>query len=136
MTHHGSAHGGVLQSIRVTVETDGDVEEELRSLLRWLRADEETGPHTHGELASSRAPDPEHMGVPLDLISLTVSVALGAGQLAVGIAQWRGARPGAPKVTLHRGDVRVDVHDADPDTVRRLTELLAEGRDDGSAGAS
>ncbi|MEV8321108.1 hypothetical protein AB0Q95_43865 [Streptomyces sp. NPDC059900] len=126
-----------MQSIRATVETDGDVEEELRSLLRWLRADEETGPYTYGELASSVAPDPEHMGAPpLDLISLTVSVALGAGQLAVGIAQWRGARPGAPKVTLHRGDVRVEVHDADPDTVLRLTEMLAEGRDDGSAGAS
>ncbi|WP_255954370.1 effector-associated constant component EACC1 [Streptomyces odontomachi] len=128
-------NGGVVRTIQVTVETGGDTEEELRSLLRWLTADEDIGPHAHGVLSASQPPGSEHMGSLLDIISLSVSTGLGAGQLVAGIAQWRSARPASPRVSVHRGTLRVDIHDADPETVRRLTDLLAQPQDD-DAGAA
>ncbi|MFJ9410136.1 hypothetical protein [Streptomyces sp. NPDC101393] len=121
--------------IEVRVAGTNDDESELRSLLRWLKADEGVGPYAHGVLASSQPARTDHMGALLDLISLTVSGGLGAAQLAAGLAQWRAARHSAPSIIVHRGEARVEVYDADPETVRRLTELLAggQGGDDGAS---
>ncbi|MEU9998950.1 hypothetical protein [Streptomyces sp. NPDC050848] len=118
-------------TIQVRVTGTADPEDELRSLLRWLKADDEVGPSAHGVLAGSAPPHPEHMGTLLDIISLTVASGLSATQLAVAIGQWRTTRRRTPDVTLRRGDTEVTVTGADAGTVRALAELMAEpGREE------
>ncbi|MEU6104410.1 effector-associated constant component EACC1 [Streptomyces flaveolus] len=124
-----------MTTVQATVAVAKDAETELRSLARWLAADEETGRYAHGVLASAGPPDPEHMGTVLDVLSLSLGSGLAAGQLALAIAQWRTARRGAPLVTLHRNGMRVEIRDADAETVRLLTEMLTDDQDD-DAGAA
>ncbi|MEU2286183.1 hypothetical protein ABZ614_30345 [Streptomyces sp. NPDC013178] len=124
-----------MTTIQVTLGTEGDNEEDLRSLLRWLTADEVTGRHLRGALVDAQPAHPEHMGGQLDVLSLAVSSLLGAAQLAMAVVQWRAARRSSPTVTVHRNGTRLDIHAADPETVRRLALLLADDGD-GDAGAA
>ncbi|MGW4700697.1 effector-associated constant component EACC1 [Streptomyces sp. NPDC004285] len=133
--------------IELAVPQATDTEEELRSLLRWLGADEGVGPGTHGRLIGSQPHRSDHMGATLDLIALAVSGGVGAAQLAVAIAQWRGTRRPSRTVVVRHGALEVEVTDGDEETVRRLAELLAvaaagetggglaarQGSDDGAA---
>ncbi|MFD8011298.1 hypothetical protein [Streptomyces sp. NPDC058955] len=124
--------------IELAVPQATDTEEELRSLLRWLSADEGVGPGTHGRLTGSRPARSDHLGATLDLIALAVSGGVGAAQLGVAIAAWRGARRTSRTVVVRHGALEVEVTDADEETVRRLAEVLAaaaaaEGTDGGLA---
>ncbi|MEV8594100.1 hypothetical protein [Streptomyces sp. NPDC052012] len=119
-----------MSQIDVRVAGVADTEQELRSLLRWLRADEEIGRALHGELRSSAPTDPEHMGNLLDLITLMVSGGLSAAQLVLSIDQWRAARRSRPRVVLRRGSVEIEVVGAEEPTVRAVAALLNEEQDD------
>ncbi|MFG2729652.1 hypothetical protein [Streptomyces canus] len=119
-----------MPQIDVRVAGAADSEEELRSLLRWLKADEEVGPALHGELRSSEAADREHMGTLLDLASLVVSAGLAAAQLALAIEQWRAARRTPPRVTLRRGQVEIEVTGAGEQTVLAIAAMLDGEQDD------
>ncbi|WP_020117476.1 effector-associated constant component EACC1 [Streptomyces canus] len=119
-----------MPQIDVRVAGTADAERELRSLLHWLKADEETGRALHGELRSSGPADPEHMGTLLDLITLVVSGGLSAAQLTLCIDQWRTARRTPPRVILRSGTVEVEVIGAEEGTVRAIAALLNGERDD------
>lgn len=108
-----------------------DPEEELRSLLRWLRADEQLGRALNGELRSSVPAGPGHMGTLLDLITLGVTGGLSAAQLVLSIDQWRAARRTRPRVVLRRGTTEVEVVGAQEETVRAVAALLREERNEG-----
>ncbi|OIJ66728.1 hypothetical protein WN71_016930 [Streptomyces mangrovisoli] len=122
-------------TVEVRVRGSVDPETELRSLLRWLTADEEVGPAVHGTLAASAPARPDHMGTLLDLISLAVGGGLSAAQLALAIDQWRTQRRGSPRVTLRRGDTEIEVDGRDERILRTVAELLEseEPADDGGA---
>ncbi|MDG9694617.1 hypothetical protein ACH4NS_25425 [Streptomyces mutabilis] len=124
-----------MSQIDVRVAGAADPEEELRSLLRWLRADEQTGRALHGELRSLGPTDPEHMGTLLDVITLVVTGGLSAAQLVVSIDQWRAARRSRPRVVLRRGTVEIEVTGAEEATVRAVARLLDEERDDDGGSA-
>lgn len=106
----------------------GDTEEELRSLLRWLHADETLTRDVRGELGSSVPPAPGHMtGGLFDLLQLAIGSGLSAGALAVSLLQWRDSRRRAPLLTLRRGAVEVEIGaGADDETVRRIVALLGQ----------
>ncbi|MBV2354478.1 hypothetical protein KUM39_08915 [Streptomyces sp. J2-1] len=123
-----------MTSIEIRVPGAADPEAELRSLLRWLTADEETGPRVRGRLAGSAPARPGSLGTYLDIISLVVSGGLSAGQLALAVDQWRAHRRAAPKVTLRRGPVEIEVTGADPEALRTLAELLADEERPGDGG--
>ncbi|MCT9092097.1 hypothetical protein N4G70_24940 [Streptomyces sp. ASQP_92] len=122
--------------IEIRVHGVADTEAELRSLLRWLKADDEIGPRVHGMLGSSAPADPEHMGALLDVISLTVGNGLAAAQFALSIHQWRAARRAPTGVVLRRGGVEIEVHGADPAVLRGVTALLAEEERAGDGGTA
>lgn len=125
-----------MTQIEVRVTGGADSEEELRSLLRWLKADDGIGRGVHGVLAGSEPARPDHLGVLLDLISLSVSGGLSAAQLSLAIDQWRAGRRGGRRVTLRRGGWEIEVDGADAQTVRDIAELLREPADEeqGDAG--
>ncbi|MET9451041.1 effector-associated constant component EACC1 [Streptomyces cinerochromogenes] len=100
-------------------------EDDLRSLLRWLSADD-TVP-VRGRIVSGGPPVPGGMGSGFDLLQLAVSSGLSVGSLVVSVLQWQAARRDAPAVTLRRGDVEVVLSARaarDEETVRGIVDLL------------
>lgn len=132
----GPAEGGTVTAIEVRVHDVADPETELRSLLRWLTADEEVGRAVHGRLAGSAPARPDHQGTLIDLISLAVSGGLSAAQLSFAVDQWRTQRRGSPRVTLRRGGLEVEVDGSDEDTLRKVVALLESEERTGDGGTA
>ncbi|MFI9253032.1 hypothetical protein [Streptomyces sp. NPDC053069] len=100
-------------------------EDDLRSLLRWLRSDEALA--VRGRAGSSARPAPGGMGAGFDILQLALGTGLSAGSLVVSVLQWQAARRHAPAVTLRRGEVEVVLAPRaarDEETLRRIVELL------------
>ncbi|MFD8382677.1 hypothetical protein ACFV2X_29915 [Streptomyces sp. NPDC059679] len=122
------------------VSADGavgaDNEDELRSLLRWLREDESLERLVGGRVGAAGPAVPGHMGTGFDVLQLVLGTGLSSAALAVSILQWRDARRTRPALTLRRGDIEVDIPPeaaADEDTVRRIVALLeAPGTGEGT----
>ncbi len=87
--------------------SDDDTEDELRSLLRWVREDECVGDDLRGRLASSGSPVAGSMGAGFDILQFAVGSGLSLSALVVSVLQWRDGRRRAPEVTLRRGDVEI-----------------------------
>ncbi|WP_329279421.1 effector-associated constant component EACC1 [Streptomyces sp. NBC_01451] len=122
--------------IEIRVHDVTDPEAELRSLLRWLTADEDVGPAVHGTLAGSEPARPDHLGTLIDIISLVVSGTLSGAQLAFAVGEWRAHRRGAPRVTLRKGGLEVEVDGRDTEALRRITELLESEERPGGGGTA
>ncbi|MFE7647811.1 effector-associated constant component EACC1 [Streptomyces phaeoluteigriseus] len=100
-------------------------EDDLRSLLRWLRADETAG--VRAGLAAAPPPPAGGMGPGFDMLQFAVSGGLSAAALVVSVLQWQTSLRRAPAVTLRRGDVEVQLTAQaarDEETVRRFVALL------------
>lgn len=80
-------------------------EDELRSLLRWLHADESVD--VRGRIGTAAPPPAHHMGAGFDLLELAIGSGLSAASLVFSVLQWQSARRGSPSVTLRRGDVEI-----------------------------
>jgi hypothetical protein len=108
-----------------------DVEYELRSLHRWIGADETlTGACTGTPRASGPA-RPDHMGLGFDVLELVVNSGLAAGALAVSIASWLDARRGAARLRMTCGRVVVEVPADTPEaTLTVIRTLLHDGQDE------
>lgn len=102
---------------------DTGTEDDLRSLLRWLRADDTAGVRVR----PAAPPPPGGMGTGFDVLQFAVSGGLSAASLVVSVLQWQVSLRRAPAVTLRRGDVEVLLTARaarDERTVRRLVALL------------
>ena len=100
-------------------------EDDLRSLLRWLRADESAG--VRAGLAPAPASPADAMGTGFDMLQFAVSGGLSAASLVVSVLQWQTSLRRAPAVTLRRGDVEIQLTAQaarGEQTVRRLAALL------------
>ncbi|MFF8969426.1 hypothetical protein [Streptomyces sp. NPDC014995] len=100
-------------------------EDDLRSLLHWLREDD--GVDLPVRPGSAGPPPPGGMGTGFDVLQFAVSGGLSAASLVVSVLQWQTSRRRAPAVTLRRGDVEVLLTARaarDEETVRRLVTLL------------
>ncbi|MFF9062235.1 hypothetical protein ACIRPQ_18510 [Streptomyces sp. NPDC101213] len=103
---------------------DTGTEDDLRSLLRWLRADDTTGVRARPVAAP---PPPGGMGTGFDVLQFAVSGGLSAASLVLSVLQWQASLRRAPAVTLRRGDVEVLLTARaarDEEAVRRLVALL------------
>jgi hypothetical protein len=114
-------------------------EDELRSLLRWLREDEGLARQAEGRIHAGTAPESGHMGTAFDILQLTLGSGLSAGSLAVSFLQWRDARRGNRLIiTLRRGDTTVEIPaegDVDAALLARVIGLVEdrETQSDGPA---
>jgi hypothetical protein len=102
----------------------GAAEDDLRSLLRWLRADETLAGLSAGRIRDGGPPQPGTMGLAFDVLQLTIGSGLSAGALAVSVAQWRDARRRPPGITLRRGRTTVEIPATGPVDVAALTRAL------------
>jgi hypothetical protein len=102
----------------------GAAEDDLRSLLRWLRADETLAGLSAGRIRDGGPPQPGAMGLAFDVLQLTIGSGLSAGALAVSVAQWRDARRRPPGITLRRGRTTVEIPATGPVDVVALTRAL------------
>ncbi|MER5820582.1 hypothetical protein [Streptomyces californicus] len=118
--------------LRLAPDSGEDAEEQLRSLLHWLREDENLGPGVRGTLCSTAPPGAEDMGAGLDLVALIAGSALSSGSLVFSVLEWRAGRRRAPALVVRRGrvEVRIPADGAvDAEELRRIVAAL--GEDDG-----
>ncbi|MFJ6854996.1 hypothetical protein ACIQM3_31495 [Streptomyces sp. NPDC091271] len=109
-------------------QEDG-AEEHLRSLLSWLREDENLDRAVHGSLSGTAARSTEDMGTGLDLVALVAGSALSTGSLVFSVLQWQAARRRAPALVVRRGSVEVHLpagRTVDAEELRRLVSMLGE----------
>ncbi|WP_066956024.1 effector-associated constant component EACC1 [Streptomyces lushanensis] len=98
--------------LEVRVVADGHPEggeEDLRSLLRWVDADESLRHEVRGRLIGSAALPRGSMGTGLDVLQLLIGSALSGGALAVSVLQWRDSRRRRPGLVLRRGSIEVEI---------------------------
>ncbi|SOD62657.1 hypothetical protein SAMN06297387_10730 [Streptomyces zhaozhouensis] len=103
------------------------VEDELRSLVRWLRTDESLAHGLVSRLEARRPAGGDEMGAALDVVALVLGSGLSAGALAVSVLQWRDARRSSRPLVVRRGawEVRIPPgRPADEETLARLVALL------------
>jgi hypothetical protein len=110
--------------VSATLDTTG-TEDDLRSLLLWLREDDAVDLLVRP--GSAGPPPPGGMGTGFEVLQFAVSGGLSAASLVVSVLQWQTSRRRAPAVTLRRGEVEVLLTAQaarDEETVRRLVALL------------
>ncbi|MBM9509296.1 effector-associated constant component EACC1 [Actinacidiphila acididurans] len=106
-----------------------DTEDDLRSLLRWLRADESLAGRADGQVRDGAPPRPGQMGTAFDILQLTLGSGLSAASLVVSVLQWRDAHRRPPALVLRRGEATVEVPatgEVDAAALVQAVVLLAE----------
>ncbi|MEU3265379.1 MULTISPECIES: effector-associated constant component EACC1 [Streptomyces] len=109
-------------------------EADLRSLLRWVDAEESLRHEVRGRLASGTTAPPGSMGTGFDVLELLIGSGLSTGALVVSVAQWRESRRNRPAITLRRGAVEVEIpaNGVPADMVERIVTLLDREADGSS----
>ena len=107
--------------------TGPETEQELSSLLAWLRADEDLRRHAHLSLVAEE-PGPGDMGAGFEVIQLVVDSGFQVLSLALAYATWRTSRPTRRKVTvtIERDGSTITLEDAEPEpeTVAAIIRAL------------
>lgn len=96
----------------ITVRVEGpvpydDAEEALRSLLHWVRADENVPADVRGHLVPTGSRVDGAMGATLDVLQFAVGSGLSVAAVVVSVLQWRDGLRRAPRVILRRGDTEI-----------------------------
>ncbi|MET9106879.1 effector-associated constant component EACC1 [Streptomyces zhihengii] len=116
-----------MDEIAVRLGDDGDAEEALRSLTRWVHEDESLGGRVRGRILADAAPEPGSMGTGFDLVQFAVGSGMSAAAVVVSVLQWRSSLRKPPGLTLTRNGVEVQVSAelaADDEVLRRLVAAL------------
>ncbi|WP_330295435.1 effector-associated constant component EACC1 [Streptomyces sp. NBC_00503] len=113
-----------------------DPEAELRSLQRWLAADESLGRGLSVRLGSAPGGDSATAGEPVpgtlmgsgfDLLQLAVGSSLSGASLVFSVLQWQVSRRTPPTLVLSRDGYEIRLTGdaaADPEAVRRIVAAL------------
>ncbi|GHJ38875.1 hypothetical protein [Streptomyces sp. TS71-3] len=102
-----------------------DTEDALRSLLLWVRQDENVPAGVRGRIAAGEEPPAGSMGAVLDLVEFAVGSGISAAALVVSVLQWRDGRRRAPAVILRRGEVEVLLPEGLANDTAALTRIVA-----------
>ncbi len=104
--------------LRLSVIAD----EELASLLRWLRDDD-----ISSEVAISpdyRDADPEHMGGGIEFVNVVLSNGIALASLIVAVASWLDSRRSATTVRIMHDDNVVELHGSSEGEIQAVVEAL------------
>lgn len=107
-------------SVRVVGPDD---DRAVTSLYRWLVQD----PDVRGHATVSLVPAPRRpgdMGGTVELINVLLGNGIALAGLVLAVISWRQSRPRPPVTYIERGDLRISVEDASPETVRALLRAL------------
>jgi hypothetical protein len=109
-------------SIRVYMTGD-DVEQELRSLLAWLR--EESDVRRHALLSLESAPSTAgEMGGALEAVKLVADEGFQVANFALALISWRATRRRRPKVTIKQKGIEISLDDDDPEAIKKIITAL------------
>ena len=109
------------------IRVDGDDQNALGSLQRWLAGDPELRRSSTFELVPSH-PSPGEMGPVFDVINAVISDGTGLGSLIVAYLAWRDSRPHAPAVRIERDGVVVNLAEGSPEAIDEVLSALGESR--------
>jgi hypothetical protein len=105
------------------------IEDDARSLARWLADDPDT--RRLQRPSQSTQPTPGAMGVGLDVLQFAVSSGLDVSALVFTYLQWRQARGSRFSAVVHAGGRRVELEGDDAEQlITQVQKLLDEGQDD------
>lgn len=111
--------------MKLCISIDGDDEEALVSLQRWLASDPELSRSSTFRLVPAET-SPEEMGGLFDLISAVVSDGTALGSLIMAYLSWRDSRPHPPAVRIERDGVVVNLADYSPEMMSEVLEALTK----------
>ncbi|GES28676.1 hypothetical protein AB0G60_04220 [Streptomyces angustmyceticus] len=117
--------------IEVRVESADD---ELRSLLNWLRKDPDLRRSAVVELRE-QPPQEGRMGSVADIVQLVTDNGWNAANFVLALAAWKRTRPRASRVTVRRDDLADALTDCSDQQIARIIRLLEEERGGGGEGA-
>ncbi|MDG4861123.1 hypothetical protein P8605_23610 [Streptomyces sp. T-3] len=119
--------------VEIRVEPTDD---ELRSLLTWLRRDPDIRRTASVEM-SEQPPREGEMGSVADILQLVTENGWSAANFALALAAWKQTRPRASRVTVRHEELVAALTDCSDEEIARITRLLQAGRqndEEGSAG--
>jgi hypothetical protein len=94
-----------------------DNAEQLASLVRWLRDDDDM--RAAATITAARnVGEPGQMGSALEVVNVLLSNAIALGSLVVAVAAWRGSRQKPPTVRILDGENVVEVRSLSEADVR------------------
>ncbi|MFD4700943.1 effector-associated constant component EACC1 [Streptomyces niveus] len=118
--------------VEVCVEPADD---ELRSLLTWLRRDPDIRRTASVEMCE-QPPREGEMGAVSDILQLVTENGWSAANFALTLAAWKQTRPRASRVTVRHEDFVDALTDCSDEEIERITRLLQESRRNGGEGSA
>ncbi|WP_435604045.1 effector-associated constant component EACC1 [Streptomyces sp. bgisy130] len=119
--------------MRVEVRVES-ADNELRSLLNWLRNDPDTRRSAALEMRE-QPPQEGQMGTVADVLQLVTENGWNAANFVLALAAWKRTRPRASRVTVRRDDLVDALTDCSEEQIARLVHLLQEEQGGGTEGA-
>jgi len=110
-------------SIRVYMAGD-QAEQELRSLLTWLRDEADVRRYARMSLESAQ-PAVGEMGGALEAIKLVTDEGFQIANFALALLSWRATRSKRPEVTIKRDGVEISLAEADPEAIEKIVAALS-----------
>ncbi|MFD8569586.1 hypothetical protein [Streptomyces sp. NPDC059639] len=118
--------------VEVRVEPSND---ELRSLLTWLRQDPDIRRTATLEMRE-QPPREGEMGAVADVLQLITENGWNAANFTLALAAWKQTRPRASRVTVRHNDLIDALTDCSDEQIERITRLLREDRGDDQRGSA
>ncbi|MEV6720350.1 hypothetical protein AB0M94_05410 [Streptomyces xanthochromogenes] len=112
--------------MRVEIRVE-PADDELRSLLTWLRRDPDTRRTASVEMCE-QAPREGEMGAASDVLQLVTENGWSAANFALALAAWKQTRPRTSRVTVRHQDLVDALTDCSDQEIERITRLLQESR--------
>ncbi|MFE3774864.1 hypothetical protein [Streptomyces sp. NPDC059122] len=120
--------------MRVEIRVE-PADDELRSLLTWLRRDPDIRRTASVEVCE-QAPREGEMGAVADILQLVTENGWSAANFALALAAWKQTRPRASRVTIRHQGLVDALTDCSDEEIERITRLLQEGRRDDEEGSA
>jgi hypothetical protein len=114
--------------MRVEVRVE-PADDELRSLLTWLRRDPDIRRTATLEMRA-KSPREGEMGAVADVLQLVTENGWNAANFTLALAAWKQTRPRASRVTVRHDDLVDALTDCSDEQVERITQLLQESQGD------
>ncbi|KUJ54561.1 hypothetical protein ACZ90_66300 [Streptomyces albus subsp. albus] len=112
--------------MRVEVRVE-PADDELRSLLTWLRRDPDIRRTATLEMREE-PPREGEMGAVADVLQMVTENGWNAANFTLALAAWKQTRPRASRVTVRHDDLVGSLTDCSDEQVERIIQLLQEGQ--------
>lgn len=108
----------------ISIRMNGsEADEELQSLYGWLRDDRSVRGCAHVSLRSAET-KPGEMGGAVEAVQVVLDEGFNAANLLLAYLAWRGTRSARVDATIERGDTKISLTNASPETITSIATRL------------